>query len=152
MTDQELTEVLWTIGLTENEERLLLKGGYEILDCPGSSGEIGVLQGTRDWFFDALDQYVFRGSEGPPPSMSSLLGQCIGGVYYWDKYIPEIATLSFFPAVHNRGPGGLKELKLTDEERPEILKLYLSRFLHFWKFRKTVFNGRVDKIAPYSVP
>lgn len=153
-----LSQILWTTGLVENEGIILSSDPHgDLLTVPGSSGEIGALQGTRGWLQDALYQWKSYGSFCPSPSMASLLGQCLGGLYYWDKYyhsetisVPSFQYLERFPAIHNRGPQGLREIKLPMEEQPKILKLYMRRFLHFWQFRETLDTGKIKLIEPFN--
>lgn len=157
-----LSEVLWTLALTEMEAQILL-GYSDILNTVGELGEIGVIQGTQRWLQDALGQWR-RTTYGdidptwsilwPSPSMTSFLGQFLGCLWYWDRYCQDMPLKETMledgplrlPATHNAGPDGWEQY--CHGGPPDLIR-YMDRFSHFWEYRETLWDGRVQDVKPY---
>ncbi len=151
-----LSEVLWTLALTELEQEILL-GYNDLIHAVGELGEIGVIQGTQRWLDDALKQWWGQ-THGdidpcwtmrwPSPSLTSFLGQFLGCLWYWDRYCQ--TTLEdgplMLPAIHNAGPDGWEQY--CNASLSGVVK-YVDIFSHFWEFRETVWTGKIAEIKPY---
>lgn len=161
-----LSEVLWTLGLTENDGPIIngLIHGESLYSIVGGHGEIGALQQTRAYYIDAIERYkrdIVSSPMWPSPSFGSLLGQCLMSLWYFRSYVckldllgdikgldPKDIDLVCIPIVHNGGPKALKEFNQTGRVPFRVVD-YVEKFLFYWLNRDSLETGRLENISYY---